>query len=116
MSRRIERPTVVLPQPDSPTRPSVLPGAMSKLTSSTAFTWPTVRESRPLRIGKYVLRLRTSTSGEPGDATKPAPFGEAYEAVGGWETGGVVVLIASPRYPSRPRRCPRANGRLRSPR
>ena len=45
--RRIVRPTVVLPQPDSPTRPSVLPGATSKLTPSTAFTWPTVRENSP---------------------------------------------------------------------
>ena len=36
ISRRIERPVVDLPQPDSPTSPSVSPGMMSKLTSSTA--------------------------------------------------------------------------------
>jgi hypothetical protein len=33
---RIDRPVVDLPQPDSPTSPSVSPGMMSKLTSSTA--------------------------------------------------------------------------------
>ena len=37
-SRRISRPTVVLPQPDSPTSPSVSPGWIEKLTSSTART------------------------------------------------------------------------------
>ena len=33
-----ERPIVLLPEPDSPTRPSTSPGAISKLTSSTART------------------------------------------------------------------------------
>ncbi len=36
---------VVLPQPDSPTRPSVSPSRMSKLTPSTACTVPTRRRS-----------------------------------------------------------------------
>jgi hypothetical protein len=31
-------PTVVLPLPDSPTRPSISPGAIVKLTPSTACT------------------------------------------------------------------------------
>jgi hypothetical protein len=35
-SRRIERPSVVLPQPDSPTRLKISPGWTSKLTPSTA--------------------------------------------------------------------------------
>ena len=34
--RSTARPTVVLPQPDSPTSPSVSPGPIVKLTSSTA--------------------------------------------------------------------------------
>ena len=34
--RRMTRPTVVLPQPLSPTSPSVSPAPMVKLTSSTA--------------------------------------------------------------------------------
>ena len=38
MRRRSRRPTVVLPQPDSPTRPSVSPRRISKLTPSTAWT------------------------------------------------------------------------------
>jgi len=36
ISRRIERPVVDLPQPDSPTSPSVSPGMTSNDTSSTA--------------------------------------------------------------------------------
>ena len=38
MSRSSSRPTVVLPQPDSPTRPSVSPRRIVKLTPSTAWT------------------------------------------------------------------------------
>ncbi len=40
-SCRMQRPVVVLPQPDSPTSPKVSPFLMAKLTSSTALTWPT---------------------------------------------------------------------------
>ena len=44
ISFNTERPIVLLPDPDSPTRPSTSPGAISKLTSSTARTgrsrWP----------------------------------------------------------------------------
>src|SRR6185436_4418861 len=61
--RRIVRPVVDLPQPDSPTRPSVSPGRMSNETSSTACTRATSRESRPPRIGKYFLRFLTRRSG-----------------------------------------------------
>ena len=35
MSRKIVLPVVDLPQPDSPTRPSVSPSAIEKLTSAT---------------------------------------------------------------------------------
>ena len=38
ISRRMQRPVVVLPLPDSPTRPKVSPSSMLKLTSSTAVT------------------------------------------------------------------------------
>ena len=38
ISRRMQRPVVDLPEPDSPTSPSVSPLAMSKLTLSTACT------------------------------------------------------------------------------
>ncbi len=36
----IDRPVIVLPQPDSPTRPTVSPGSTAKLTPSTARTTP----------------------------------------------------------------------------
>ena len=62
LSCRIERPVVDFPQPDSPTSPSVSPRRMKKLTSSTAFTSPTLREnSSPDVIGKYCFRFWTST-------------------------------------------------------
>jgi hypothetical protein len=63
MRRRMVRPTVVLPQPDSPTRPSVSPGAIWKLTPSTALTRPTVCLRMPRLTGKWVCRSRTSSRG-----------------------------------------------------
>ena len=63
-SRRMQRPVVVLPQPLSPTRPSVSPRLMSKSTPSTAFTSPILRVSTmPSEIGKCMARPRTSSSG-----------------------------------------------------
>src|ERR1051326_1171395 len=61
--RRMQRPTVVFPDPDSPTRPSVSPGATSKLTPSTALTCATVRASTPLFTGKYFVRSWTERRG-----------------------------------------------------
>src|SRR5262249_33642278 len=63
ISRRMQRPVVVFPQPLSPTRPSTSPGATVNETPSTAFTWPTTRGNRPFLIGKCFLRSRTSSSG-----------------------------------------------------
>src|SRR5947207_5344551 len=60
--RNTVRPTVDLPQPDSPTRPSVSPASIVKLTPSTANTVPPARCSSPLRIGKCFLRSRTSST------------------------------------------------------
>ena len=73
----MQRPVVVLPQPDSPTRPSVSPLRIVKLMPSTAFTWPTVaRNQRALghrevhfqvanreqdrRLGDAPFRMRAS--------------------------------------------------------
>ena len=56
-------PTVDLPQPDSPTRPSVSPLAIAKLTPSTALTSPTRRCSRPPWIGKCFTSSSTSQDG-----------------------------------------------------
>ena len=46
--------SVVLPQPDSPTRPSVSPGPSEQLTRSTAWIVVVARLSTPLRW-RYVL-------------------------------------------------------------
>src|SRR5262249_10384503 len=62
ISRSTVRPTVDLPQPDSPTSPSVSPASIVKLTPSTANTVPAARCSSPLRMGKCFLRSRTSST------------------------------------------------------
>ena len=49
----------LLPQPDSPTRPSTSPRFSEKLTPSTAFTTPRRRK-------KWVCRSRTSRTVSPG--------------------------------------------------
>jgi hypothetical protein len=68
MRRSMSRPTVVFPHPDSPTRPSVSPPWISKLTPSTARTRPTVRMSSPPLTGKCFTRSRTTTRGAPSAA------------------------------------------------
>src|SRR5438874_5790096 len=52
---KMDRAVTLLPQPLSPTMPSVAPGAMSKLTPSTAFT-------RPSSCEKCVFKFRTDSS------------------------------------------------------
>src|SRR5580765_4865024 len=52
----IVRQVTLLPQPDSPTIPSVLPFSTEKLTPSTALTMPS-------SVRKYVFRSLTSRSG-----------------------------------------------------
>src|SRR5262249_8580274 len=63
INRRMVRPVVDLPHPDSPTSPSVSPGCMVNEMSSTACTRATSRESSPPRMGKYFLRFLTVRSG-----------------------------------------------------
>ncbi len=70
-SRVSSRPVVVLPQPDSPTTPSVCPAATEKLTSSTACTAPIFcRMMTPLVTGKCLVSPVTSSSAPP---APPAP-------------------------------------------
>src|SRR3954447_18797971 len=58
------RPSVDLPQPDSPTTPRVSPLRRSKLTPSTARTAPTCFLNRMPRVrGKCLTRSRTSSTG-----------------------------------------------------
>src|SRR6187431_934965 len=59
----IARPTVVLPLPDSPTRPSVSPWSSVKDTPSTARTSPVLRSSTPPNIGNLTFRFFTSRMG-----------------------------------------------------
>src|SRR6266508_2889489 len=73
LSRTRQRPRVVLPQPDSPTRPTVSPSSTSRLTPSTALTCSRAPPSSPVRTGKYFFRSLISSSGilrnlEAGDA------------------------------------------------
>ena len=60
--RMSARPVVLLPQPDSPTRPSVSPRRMVNEMSSTARTTPIVFCRNPARIGKWTSRPSASTS------------------------------------------------------
>src|SRR5262249_54129016 len=53
-SRMMLRTVIDLPEPDSPTMPSVSPGSMWKSTPSTALTSPSL-------VGNCVLRPRTSS-------------------------------------------------------
>ena len=62
-SLRIVLPTVDLPQPLSPTRPSVSPRPTSKETPSTALTWPVTRFRKPPWIGKRFVSFSTLRSG-----------------------------------------------------
>src|SRR5262245_9594806 len=61
MSRRMHLPVVVLPHPDSPTRPNVSPSFTEKLTSSTARV-TVARPRKPGRLTYSFVRLRTSRS------------------------------------------------------
>src|SRR3984957_205153 len=67
--RSTVRPTVDLPQPDSPTRPSVSRGAIAKETPSTASTLPPPRPKKPWRTVKCVLRSDTSSTGVAASVT-----------------------------------------------
>ena len=77
-SRRMARPSVVLPDPDSPTTPSVSPRRRSMLTPSTALMWPTVLRSTPRRIGNQTFRSSVlTTSGASGRGGAGSGFGSA---------------------------------------
>ena len=58
-----QRPRVVLPQPDSPTRPKVSPCSTLKLTPSTALTVCFLREKKPLLTEKCFFKPLTSKRG-----------------------------------------------------
>src|SRR5262249_8440549 len=61
MSRRMARPSVVLPDPDSPTAPRGSPLRTVTLTPSPALMWPTTRRDTPRLTGNQTRRSRVST-------------------------------------------------------
>ena len=63
---------VVLPQPDSPTSPRVLPGSIENEMSSTARTTATWREKMPRFTGKCLTRFLASRTG-PAIGLSPSP-------------------------------------------
>src|SRR5688500_2137197 len=78
-SPMIERQVTLLPQPDSPTMPTVRPGSMLKSTPTTAVTmpssvWKRVRRSRT--SSREVMRMLSSgsvgLSGEPDSRVDPS--------------------------------------------
>ena len=78
ISRISASPSVVLPEPDSPTTPSVCPSRTATSTPSTALMWPTVRRKKPRWIGNQTLRSSASiTTGASRSAFGGLPFGSA---------------------------------------
>src|SRR6266496_990726 len=61
VSRTIARPRVVLPQPLSPTSPSVSRASIENVTSSTALTYDLTRLKTPCFTGKWTLSCLTSS-------------------------------------------------------
>ena len=57
ISRSSASPSVVLPEPDSPTTPSVSPLRTARLTPSTALIWPTVVRKQPALDRKPDLQI-----------------------------------------------------------
>src|SRR5438067_6868091 len=91
----MQRPVVVLPQPDSPTRPSVSPRRIEKLTSSTARTRPEGPPKSPPPTVKCLTRWRTSSStSEPAAARAPP-------AAVGTSAGGLILPLQPRRLPAR---------------
>src|SRR5271169_3822423 len=72
IKRRASRPSVLFPDPDSPTRPRVSPASTSNDTLSTARTSPFGRPPKTdSPSGKTLVRLRISSRGMKGIVTEP---------------------------------------------
>src|ERR1700732_661932 len=78
ISRNNARPRVVLPEPDSPTPPSVSPLRTERLTPSTALICPTVLRNTPRLTGNQTLKLSADiTTGDGGRGGAGSGFGSA---------------------------------------
>src|SRR5882724_8585224 len=70
ISRRINHPRVLLPDPDSPTRPRVSPASMENETSSTARVTRVLPPSQAASLENTFVRLRASRRGTTGIVAK----------------------------------------------
>src|SRR4029077_2944487 len=107
ISRRMQRPVVVLPQPDSPTRPSVSPRPISKLTPSTALTTAGRPPKSPPPTSKCFTRFSTRRIGSDVLMRSGRSRGGRVKLVGepaGREGGGRDRLAAPLPPPPPPRR------------
>ena len=89
---------MVLPEPDSPTTPTVSPARTRRETPSTALTWPVVRRSRPSFSGNQTFSGPASTSGVGVGRDRVA----AALRLGGDQAAGVVVLRVREHLRDRP--------------
>src|SRR5450432_3609571 len=107
--RSRQRPVVDLPQPDSPTSPSVSPRMSSKLTPATACTWSVSRPNSPLLTGKFFTRSLTRPNGSDlpaalkGAPSRSCPMQHAGDLVAGLDfdqRGSLVqAFVAHERTP-----------------
>ena len=70
ISRSSASASVVLPEPLSPTTPTVCPSRIESVTPSTAFTWPTVWRKTPALMGKWILRSSQATTSSASLSTR----------------------------------------------
>src|SRR6202045_5198931 len=78
ISRSSASPSVVLPEPDSPTTPSVSPLRTFRLTPSTALMCPTVERNSPRLTGNQTFKPSADiTTGLPGRGGAGSGFGSA---------------------------------------
>ncbi len=90
------RASVDLPQPDSPTTPSVSPFMTEKETPSTALTWPCARLRKPPLMGKCFFRSVTVSIGWAGPPrSRGSPSGTGARAGGVVGLGSVLLMAAS---------------------
>src|SRR5437879_10179911 len=84
--RRMSRPSVDLPDPDSPTSPRVSPGAIVRFTPLTALTVSCALNSPVEPAANSLLRFSVRTSAPPA-AAEGAWIGELDT-----DAGGIVVV------------------------
>ncbi len=96
--RASARPSVVLPEPDSPTTPSVWPARTVTSMPSTAFTWSTTVRKKPCLIGNQTF-MSVAGHHRPGGGV-----GRRRLALrlGGEQMAGVVMLRVGEDFLGRP--------------